>query len=208
MMQAANSFFRAVRTSNTMLLNDGPLINNNGLHSDRIFHSRNRQFILYTEFNTSNLRGKGNLAIKYWITTHIANALLISSWKQMLNVLVCTFCFWKLPFAEVLKINVLNEGYTKRKGWSKDVSVRAMKALGDVEVQLHSFILNFDTEWRPLASCMLWPHYPQEKILWSHLSRRVGGPQSHSGCFGKKMSLVTVSNHIITLQFASLHPSH
>jgi hypothetical protein len=79
MMQAANSFFRAVRTSNTMLLNDGPLINNNGLHSDRIFHSRNRQFILYTEFNTSNLRGKGNLAIKYWITTHIANALLISS---------------------------------------------------------------------------------------------------------------------------------
>jgi len=53
MMQAANSFFRAVRTSNTNVLNDGPLTNNNGLHSDRIFHSRNRQYILYTEFNTS-----------------------------------------------------------------------------------------------------------------------------------------------------------
>jgi hypothetical protein len=61
----------------------------------------------------------------------------------MLNVLVCIFCFWKLPFAYVLKINVLNEGYTKRWGWSKDVSVHAMKALGDVEVQSHSFILNF-----------------------------------------------------------------
>ena len=54
MMWAANSFCRAVRTSNTMLLNDGPLINNNGLHSDSIFHSGNRQYILYTEFSTSN----------------------------------------------------------------------------------------------------------------------------------------------------------
>jgi hypothetical protein len=79
MMQAANSFFRAVRTSNTMSLNDGTHINNNGLHSDRTFHSGNRQCILHTEFNTSNLRGKGNLAIKYWITTHITIALLISS---------------------------------------------------------------------------------------------------------------------------------
>jgi len=98
-IRAANSFFRVVRTSNTMLPNYGPLINDNGLHSDRIFQSGNKQYILYTEFNTSNWWGKGNLAKKYWITTHITIVLLISSWKQMLNVPVHTSCFWKLPFA-------------------------------------------------------------------------------------------------------------
>jgi len=34
----------------------------------------------------------------------------------------------------------------------------------------------------------------------------LGGSHSHSGCFGKKMSLIATINHIITLQSFSLYP--
>jgi hypothetical protein len=33
-----------------------------------------------------------------------------------------------------------------------------------------------------MVSFTLWPLHPQEKSLWHLLERRLGGPQSRSGC--------------------------
>jgi hypothetical protein len=42
--------------------------------------------------------------------------------------------------------------------------------------------LNLSTTWRKVVGFATWPHYPQRKRLQYRLVRRLGGPQSQSGC--------------------------
>jgi hypothetical protein len=44
-----------------------------------------------------------------------------------------------------------------------------------------SRILDFDNRWRWVISFSPRPLYPQGKILWYPLDRRLGGPQCRSG---------------------------
>jgi hypothetical protein len=46
-------------------------------------------------------------------------------------------------------------------------------------------ILDLGTIWRLVFSFTLRPLYPQGKIAWNSLDRRLGGPQSRSGCCGE-----------------------
>jgi hypothetical protein len=42
------------------------------------------------------------------------------------------------------------------------------------------------TRWRWVVSFTLWPLYPQRRSPWYPLDRRLGGPQSCSGCGGEE----------------------
>jgi hypothetical protein len=54
-----------------------------------------------------------------------------------------------------------------------------------VKVQLHAFF-DFGSRWRCVVSFTPRPLYPQGKSPWYPLDRRMGGPQSRSGCNGEE----------------------
>jgi hypothetical protein len=57
--------------------------------------------------------------------------------------------------------------------------------IGGVEVYLHLFF-DLGTRWRWVVRFTSRPLYPQGKSPWYPLDRRLGGPQSHSGCGGEE----------------------
>jgi hypothetical protein len=60
-----------------------------------------------------------------------------------------------------------------------------MKVYWGVEVYLHS---DLGTKWGWVVSFTPRPLYPQGKSPWYPLDRRLGGPQSRSGCSEEKNS--------------------
>jgi hypothetical protein len=52
-------------------------------------------------------------------------------------------------------------------------------------VELHAFF-DLGTRWRWVVSFTSLPLYPQVKSLWYPSDRRLGGPQSRSGCGGEE----------------------
>jgi len=63
-----------------------------------------------------------------------------------------------------------------------------LRQIGGLEKWFHSFLTSIlDTDER-LTSCL--GHLTPRKETWNPLNRKVGGPQSWSGCFGRRKKSV------------------
>jgi hypothetical protein len=78
------------------------------------------------------------------------------------------------------------------------------RCIGGVEVQLHSFF-DLCTRQRQMVSFTPQPLYPQGNSPWYSLDRRLGGPQSHSGCGGEEKNSHSCpkKKRLFTLQFVA-----
>jgi hypothetical protein len=85
----------------------------------------------------------------------------------------------------------------------KTVTVHAVKAHGQMEIQLNS-------SFNLVQSLVCFSHFTlRQKSTWNSLSRQLGGHQSKSGCFGEQknlLSLLHIEPQLLNHPGSSLFP--
>ena len=139
--------------------NQGTMIlPNMGHHSpnNTASHHRRLEFIARRYFQADQARAS-------WIMMKIS----FSAWSTKSTIVSHAFSFHYMLQAQ----------YVKDKA-----AMKAYKESGAIA----AIILNLGIRWGWVVSSMRWPLYLWGKNPWYLLNRRLGAPQSWSGCFGEK----------------------